>query len=123
MKGITVLAHSVLSYGLLTAHWSAERTFDDNDHRKDRWTRAELRRRVEQLTAVRELVGGNVLSPRAAALRFVLANNLVSCAILGPKSQAQLEQLLREAGSGPPYLTDTQLRNLPNRLLEVGAHS
>lgn len=123
MKGITILVHSVLSYGLLTAHWSAQRSFDDSDHRKNRWSKAELRRRVEQLSAIKELIGGEVLSPRAAALRFALANNLVASTILGPKTPAQLEQLLREAGPGPTYLTDIQLRNLAKRLLEVGVHS
>jgi aryl-alcohol dehydrogenase-like predicted oxidoreductase len=53
-------------------------------------------------------------------LRFVLSNSLVSSAIIGPRSTAQLEQLVREAGSGPPYLPDEVLRALPARLIEAG---
>jgi aryl-alcohol dehydrogenase-like predicted oxidoreductase len=123
MRGVSVLAHSVLSYGLLTSHWSPERTFDEGDHRRERWSPLELRRRVAQLHLVRALVGGEVLTPRAAALRFVLSNNLVTSAILGPRSTAQLEQLLREAGSGPPYLPEASLSTLPSRLLAAGINT
>lgn len=123
MRGVSVLAHSVLSYGLLAAHWGPERTFDEGDHRRERWSPDALRRRVAQLKLVRDLVGGDVLTPRAAALRFVLSNSLVTSAVLGPRSTAQLEQLLREAGSGPPYLPESALSILPSRLLAAGISS
>jgi aryl-alcohol dehydrogenase-like predicted oxidoreductase len=118
--GVAILARSVLAHGLLAGHWSAEREFYPGDHRADRWTRAELKRRVEQLDALRPLVTGSVTSLRAAALRFVLSNELVSSAVLGPRSVAQLEQLVREAGSGPPYLRDTALAELASRLKARG---
>ena len=123
MRGITVLAHSVLAYGLLTAYWGPDRTFDEGDHRRDRWTPASLRRRVEQLEVVRNMVGGDVLTPRAAALRFVLSNSLVTSAVLGPRTTAQLLQLAREAGSGPPYLPDQTMTELPSKLVAVGIHT
>ena len=66
------------------------------------------------------LVAGPVLTLRAAALRFVLANQIVSSAILGPRAVAQLDQLVREAGSGPPYLRDTALAELSARLRAAG---
>lgn len=120
MRGVTVLAHSVLAYGLLTCHWAPDRTFDEGDHRKDRWKAGELRKRVAQLEVARSMVGGDVLTPRAGALRFALANTLVSSVVLGPRSTAQLEQLIREAGNGPPYLPDKLLSELPARLVEAG---
>ncbi len=120
MRGVAVFAHSVLAYGMLAAHWGPDRTFDEGDHRRDRWTASDLRRRIAQLEIVRQMVGGDVLTPRAAALRFVLSNALVTSAILGPRSTAQLEQLLREAGTGPPYLPDALMTSLPNRLLSAG---
>jgi aryl-alcohol dehydrogenase-like predicted oxidoreductase len=119
-SGVGVLARSVLAHGLLTGHWSAEREFYPGDHRAERWTSNELRERIDQLDALRGLVQGPVLSLRAAALRFVLANQLVSSAVLGPRSVAQLEQLVREAGEGPPYLRDTALAELAARLRSVG---
>ncbi len=61
-----------------------------------------------------------MLSLRAAAVRFVLANQLVTSAVLGPRSVAQLDQLVREAGLGPPYLRDTALAELSARLRAAG---
>jgi aryl-alcohol dehydrogenase-like predicted oxidoreductase len=119
-KGAGVLARSVLAYGLLAGHWAAEREFYPGDHRADRWTREELRVRVGQLEGLREIAAKHVLTLRAAALRFVLANELVGAAVLGPRSVAQLEQLLREAGSEPPYLRDTMLAELSTRLESLG---
>ncbi len=117
---VGVLARSVLAHGLLAGQWSADREFYPGDHRLLRWTAADLKLRVGQLDALRPLVTGNVVSLRAAALRFVLSNQLVSTAVLGPRSVAQLEQLVREAGSGPPYLRDTALAELSARLRAAG---
>ncbi|WP_437725450.1 aldo/keto reductase [Sorangium sp. So ce861] len=118
-SGAGVLARSVLAHGLLAGQWSADREFFPDDHRMHRWTRDELRTRLGQLDALRPFVGGAVVSLRSVALRFVLANRLVSSAVLGPRSVAQLDQLVREAGM-PPYLRDTALAELAGRLNQVG---
>lgn len=118
-----VVAHSVLAYGLLCGHWSADKVFPEFDHRSVRWTYDELRRRVRQLDAVRPLVGGPVVSLRAGALRFVLANDSVSVAVLGPRSTLQLDQLVREVGKEPPYLAEEKLNALRNRLRDVGVEA
>src|SRR6185503_21273899 len=117
---VGILAHSVLSYGLLCGHWSSDKYFPEGDHRAERWTRDELRRRIRQLDALRPLLGGNVLTLRSSALRFVLSNTLVASALIGPRSTLQLDQLVREAGKGPPYLTEDAPRALSARLLQVG---
>lgn len=59
-------------------------------------------------------------SLRALALRFVLANDAVSCAILGPRSIEQLDQLVQDASASPPFLRDTALAELATRLRAVG---
>jgi aryl-alcohol dehydrogenase-like predicted oxidoreductase len=116
-----VLVRSVLAHGLLTGHWSPEREFYEGDHRADRWKREELKRRIAQLDAVRPLVtAGHAVTLRAASLRFALANQLVGSVVLGPRSVTQLEQLVREAGEGPPYLRDTALADLSARLRVLG---
>ena len=115
-----VLARSTLGYGLLAGMWAKDREFSEGDHRRNRWTKLELERRVQQLETVKFLVRGDVHTLRAAAVRFVLANNLVSSAVLGPKSVEQLEQLVREVGSGPVYLHDDDLAQLPRALERVG---
>jgi aryl-alcohol dehydrogenase-like predicted oxidoreductase len=121
---IGVLARSVLSYGLLVGAWPSGKTFPEGDHRRDRWIDGmELFTRMAQLDAVRSLISSEVQTLRAAALRFVLANHLVSSAVLGPRSVAQLEQLVREAGKGPPYLDENRLSELPVKLSEVGVYA
>jgi aryl-alcohol dehydrogenase-like predicted oxidoreductase len=118
--GAGLLARSVLSYGILAGHLAPTRAFDDDDHRGLRWTRPEFETRVRQLDALRPMVAGDVLTLRAAALRFVLANEMVSSAVLGPKSVVQLEQLVREAGTEPPYLATDALTQLANDLARAG---
>ncbi len=120
VRGAGVLAHSTLAFGLLAGDWTKDREFAEGDHRGQRWTRAELERRIEQLTAVRFLVHGDIDTLRAAAIRFVLANRIVSCAVLGPRNVAQLEELVREVGMGPIYLRNEDLMRLADELLAVG---
>jgi aryl-alcohol dehydrogenase-like predicted oxidoreductase len=118
-----VLAHSVLAYGLLCGHWAPDKEFAEGDHRSERWTTDELRRRLRQLDAMRPLVGGSVLTLRAAALRYALSAANVSSAVIGPKNTLQLDQLVREAGKEPPYLSDQQLTALSARLRDAGVES
>jgi aryl-alcohol dehydrogenase-like predicted oxidoreductase len=119
-SGAGVLARSILSYGILAGQFAPSHNFAEDDHRSQRWTRPEFETRLRQLDAVRPLVAGDVLTLRAAAVRFVLANELVSSAVLGPKSVPQLEQLVREAGTEPPYLTTEALSQLANDLSRAG---
>ncbi|MBX3213918.1 MAG: aldo/keto reductase [Labilithrix sp.] len=123
VAGTGILARSVLGHGLLAGMWAKDRSFDEGDHRAERWTRMELELRVDQLDAVRFLVKGDVHTLRGAAVRFALSNHLVSAAVLGPRTKEQLEQLVRETGGGPRYLADDDLRQLPRALDKVGIHS
>jgi aryl-alcohol dehydrogenase-like predicted oxidoreductase len=123
VSGCGILARSVLAHGLLTGLWAQERKFVDGDHRSQRWTQMELQHRTRQLDAVRFLVKGEVHTLRGAAVRFVLANHTVSAAVLGVRSKEQLEQLVRETGGGPRYLSDDDLRQLPRLLDRVGIRS
>jgi aryl-alcohol dehydrogenase-like predicted oxidoreductase len=118
-KKAGVFAHSVLGYGLLAGMWAAGKTFGEGDHRRERWSGRDLRARLHHLGAVRSLLGGDVLTMRSAALRYVLSNERVSAAVLGPRNVSQLEQLVREAGA-PPYLDADRLGRLPQRLRDVG---
>ncbi len=120
VAGAGVLAHSTLAYGLLAGSWTKERQFPAYDHRSERWTVLELEQRVKQLGALKFLVHGDVPSMRSAAVRFVLANRLVSSAMLGPRNVANLEDIVREVGMGPIYLRDEDLMRIPRALEGVG---
>jgi aryl-alcohol dehydrogenase-like predicted oxidoreductase len=108
-----VLARSTLAYGLLCGTWPADKTFPEGDHRRDRWNEAELRRRQAEVAALRPLVKGDVHTIRAVALRYVLSNLLVSSAVVGVRTPAQLEANVRAIGEGPPYLSDADLAKIP----------
>ncbi len=120
VSGCGVLAHSVLDYGLLAGEWAKDREFPEGDHRSSRWTRMELEKRVEQVDTLRFLVKGDVKTMRAAAVRFALANTVVSSAILGPRTIEQAEQLVREAGGALRYLPDDALASLPRLMSKQG---
>jgi aryl-alcohol dehydrogenase-like predicted oxidoreductase len=118
-QGTGLLVHSVLLYGLLCGQWPYDKAFDYSDHRRERWTRDELKLRFQHLNAVRPMVGGAVPTMRAAALRFALCNPRVKSVVLGPRSVQQLDQLVREADK-PPYLSEMMLGALDNRLVTLG---
>jgi aryl-alcohol dehydrogenase-like predicted oxidoreductase len=120
-NGVGLLARSVLAHGLLCGCWGYDRSFSQGDHRSERWTGDELRHRIRHLDAVRPFVSSELSTMRAAALRWVLNHELVSSAVLGPRSCLQLDQLVREAGKGPPYLPPESLAALEARLEDVGA--
>lgn len=121
-REVGVLARSVLAHGLLCGQWQLDKEFAPTDHRSERWTQDDLKRRIMQLNALRPCVNGSTIpSLRAAAVRFALSNNAVSCAVLGPRNAIQLDQLLREAGKEPPYLTEESLEALFIRLDNVKA--
>jgi aryl-alcohol dehydrogenase-like predicted oxidoreductase len=118
--GTAVLARSILAHGLLAGLWPTDHSFPEGDHRKERWTAEDLRRRLAQLDALRPAVTGAVSSMRAAAIRFVLANQMVTSAVVGPRMVSQLEELVSDVAEGPPYLKDTVLAELAARVRGVG---
>lgn len=118
-EGTAVLAHSVLFYGLLAGRWPPSKDFRSYDHRAERWAGGSLRQRVANLDAVRPLVSGDVTTMRSAAVRFVLENELISTAVLGPRTGAQIDQLVRECRGEPPYLSPAKMSSLEGRLSEL----
>jgi aryl-alcohol dehydrogenase-like predicted oxidoreductase len=122
-SGVGVLARSVLAHGLLSGYWSLHRSFQPGDHRAERWTSEDLRRRVQQVAALRALVGDDVTTIRAGAVRFVLANSDVSSVVLGPRNTLQLDQLVRESGKEPPYLSEEKLTKFALRLQDLGVRT
>jgi aryl-alcohol dehydrogenase-like predicted oxidoreductase len=120
-KNVAVLARSVLAHGLLCGQWPTDKEFAKGDHRAERWSSDDLKRRISQLNAVRPCVNGTtVTSLRAAALKFVLTSEVVTSAVLGPRSAMQLDQLLRDSGKEPPYLSEPAMEALLMRLDNVG---
>jgi aryl-alcohol dehydrogenase-like predicted oxidoreductase len=120
-RGIGLLARSVLAHGLLSGFWAANRRFPREDHRLQRWTQDQFERRLRELQALRSALSKQVPTVRSVALRFVLDNPVVSSAIVGPRSVLQLDQIVREAGTEPPYLDDQAKTRLGIKVEELGA--
>lgn len=114
-----LLARSTLAHGLLAGQWATDIRFDEGDHRRERWTPQQLRRRLTQLQALNVLSRTNSPSMRAAAINWVLCNDRVSSAVLGPRSVIQLDQLMREVRREPPYLELGELGRLAARLRDL----
>lgn len=119
LEGCGVLARSPLAYGLLSGRWSEMRRFGEGDHRRDRWTPEALRARVQQVQAFRFLVHGKVPSLASAALRFVLANAVVSTCVVGARTSAQIA-LAAQCSDTPPYLPDDDLLKISRVRDKVG---
>lgn len=120
VSGAGVLARSTLAHGLLAGTWAKNREFSAADHRATRWTPSELERRIDQIQYFRFLVKNDVKTLTAAGVRFVLSNSIVSSAVLGPRSVAQLEDIVRHVGMGPVYLREADLAVLPRMLDMAG---
>jgi aryl-alcohol dehydrogenase-like predicted oxidoreductase len=119
-KQVGLLGRSVLAHGLLCAQWPNTKQFPSGDHRRDRWTSDDFKKRISQLAALKPSVSGDITSPRAAALRYALAETALSSVVIGPRSAVQLDQLVRDAGKEPPYLSDDAKSALERRLANVG---
>jgi aryl-alcohol dehydrogenase-like predicted oxidoreductase len=119
---VGVLGRSVLSHGVLCGLWPHDKQFPSFDHRAERWNNDELRTRITQLNALRTLLSSSLPSLRAIALRFALSSERLSSIVLGPRNALQLDQLVREAGSEPPYLDERSLSDLRERLVTVGVY-
>lgn len=116
---VGLLARSVLAHGLLSGLWSKDVQFDEGDHRRERWTPSQLRRRLSQLQVFNTVNRANTPSMRAAAVNWVLSDWYVSSAVLGPRSVLQLDQLMREVRREPPYFDPAERNRLLQRLRDM----
>jgi aryl-alcohol dehydrogenase-like predicted oxidoreductase len=114
---VGLLARSVLLYGMLAARFSANKRFGPDDHRAQRWSPEALRERVRQSNELRDhLHGGPALSVLSLALRFAIAQEGVTSAIVGPRTPQQVESLLNAVEGERPALPESQLTLLRHKL-------
>ena len=115
-----VIARSPLCHGLLTGRWTEYRRFADGDHRRERWRDSALAIRVRTVAKLRYLVHDDVTNLASAALRYVLAQPHVACAVLGARRPGQVQDLARMAGE-PPYLPEEDVARIGQILASAGA--
>ncbi len=110
-KGTALLARSTLAYGLLAGRWRPGHRFSGTDHRQRRWTESQLDRRIGRVDEMRFLVKPPIQTLAEAAIRFVLANRVVSVAVVGMRTVGQVEDAAA-ASTEPQYLPDRDLAQL-----------
>jgi aryl-alcohol dehydrogenase-like predicted oxidoreductase len=108
---VGLLARSILDHGLLAGRWTGKKQFAPDDHRALRWSPEALAERVAQLDERRFLLKGPVLTMAQAAERFVLAHDVVSSAVLGPRTPGQVEASIHPC-AGESYLPAEDLEQL-----------
>lgn len=116
--GACVIARSPLFHGLL-----ADRNrlrYEKDDHRSERFAKEILGIRQRHAAVLEGVVGGDVPSLGAAALRFALSDPCVACALVGARTPEQI----REAAAwleGGTTLPPEKLERIPQLLANVGA--
>jgi aryl-alcohol dehydrogenase-like predicted oxidoreductase len=103
-QGAGVLVRHPLLYGLLSGYWSAYRSFDEGDHRKDRWTPKALSRRVAEVQNLRDACDPTHPDLVTLALRYCLGAYGVSSVLVGCRTPRHVEQVLPAAA--PPGRLD-----------------
>lgn len=119
VSGVGVVARSPLAYGVLADTWGATRRFTDDDHRTYRWVSGDLNVRMKQREALRTLVHDEVRSMREAAIRYVLANGLVSVVVPGARTPQQARENASAADT-LPYLPPKDLAGVGPLLVDIG---
>ncbi len=119
---VGIIVRSPLAYGLLADGFEVERQFAPGDHRIERWSPEDIGRRMRQREVLRPFVKDSVLSLREAAIRYVLANHMVGCTVVGARTPDMARQNAHAADE-LPYLDPAVFSTLAQRLEEEGISS
>ena len=103
-KDYGVIVRVPLASGLLSGKYTAETTFGTNDVRQNFFTPRRLLEAMEKIAEVKGIVSGATKSLAEAALKFCLADEVVSTVIPGARNARQVES--NAAASGDPLPTD-----------------
>jgi aryl-alcohol dehydrogenase-like predicted oxidoreductase len=88
--GVGVICRCVFDEGSLAGAMGADRVFDPGDFRNRYFEGDRLARTVVRTDQINHLIAHSKYSIRDHALRFVLDNHSVCCALAGARSEAQL---------------------------------
>jgi aryl-alcohol dehydrogenase-like predicted oxidoreductase len=90
---IGILAYGTLAQGLLTGKFNSSTVFGENDRRArlPHFQTGELTKNLKAVDRLREVGKSRDRSPAEVAIRWVLDDPAVSCAIVGAKTPEQVE--------------------------------
>ena len=94
--GIGITAYGVLSRGLLSGHWSAERTLHPGDFRahQPRFASENLQRNLALVDALRSIADANSASVAQVAIAWVLARGEDIVPLVGARRRDRLHEAL-----------------------------
>ncbi len=94
--GIAVTAYGVLSRGLISGHWSPERTIDDRDFRSrsPRFQGENLQRNLALVEELRAVAQEHGATPAQAAIAWVLSRGADIVPLIGARTRERLEEAL-----------------------------
>lgn len=117
-EGVGVLARSPLMHGMLAGSWTKDTRFADTDHRARRWAEPAFATRLAQVEKLRFLVRpeekDGIADLATAALRYALVTPLVSAAVVGARTPAQIQHAVRALPETPetPLFAQADLERL-----------
>jgi len=101
-KQIGVIVYSPLARGLLTGKYKPDHKFGDHRDQADLYHGEPFRKMLEGLEQLRPIADRHGLTLAQLAIRWVLTQPAVSCAIVGVKKPAHLETIVKAADDALP---------------------
>jgi len=98
--GVGITAYGVLSRGLLSGHWSADRTVTATDFRarSPRFQGANLEKNLRLVEALRAIARRKGISVAQAAIAWVLSRGEDIIPLIGARTRERLDEALGAAG-------------------------
>jgi aryl-alcohol dehydrogenase-like predicted oxidoreductase len=106
--GVGVTAYAVLSRGLISGHWSRERSTSDRDfrNRSPRFARENLDQNLELVERLREIAAARDVSVAQVAIAWVLSRGKDIVPLVGSRTRERLDEAL---GAVDVMLSDDDL--------------
>ena len=94
--GVGVTAYAVLSRGLISGHWSRERSTSDRDfrNRSPRFARENLDQNLELVERLREIAAARDVSVAQVAIAWVLSRGEDIVPLVGSRTRERLDEAL-----------------------------
>ncbi len=110
-RGYGVIARVPLASGLLTGKYRQDSVFGSDDIRQSFLTPKRMQEVSQAVDEVRSIIGGSARSIAEGALRFVLANDVISTTIPGARNVRQVEANVAAADGTLPAEVVEKLRS------------
>ena len=118
-RNVGVLTYSPMAMGLLTGKVTMDREFKGDDTRKNRpWFKPANRRRIlDMLAKIQPIADGHGATLAQVAVNWVISQEGVTSALVGARSEAQVEENVKAADF---KLTDEELKIIRGLVEELG---